>query len=90
MVNTSLNCRGLARFRNCLPLELMNVIYLHKQALHLHFDVSGYSVILNQNMHIPNISVADTNFPSSPPNLLNHPLKGSNEFIFLVWGFTFI
>lgn len=75
MVNTSLNCRGLARFRNCLPLELMNVIYLHKQALHLHFDVSGYSVILNQNMHIPNISVADTNFPLLTPKSFKSPFE---------------
>lgn len=39
------------------------MIDLHEQARNLHFDVSGYSVILSQNMHSPNVSVADTNFP---------------------------
>lgn len=37
------------------------MINLHKQ-INFHFDVSGYSMILSQNMHSPNISVADTNF----------------------------
>lgn len=75
MINTSPKCRGLARFRNCLPLELMNVIHLHKQALHLHFDVSGYSVILSQNMHISNISVADTDFPLPTPKSFKSPFE---------------
>lgn len=46
-----------------LPLELINGIDLHKETLNLHYEVSGYSVILNQNMHTPNISTAGTNFP---------------------------
>lgn len=90
MINTSPNCRRLDRGRNCLPLKLINVIDLHKQAQSLHFDVSGYSVILSQNMHTPNISVVDTNFPlPTSKSAFKSPFERVSWIYFFILGIYF-